>query len=377
MKLVYISTSLSEDKFRKSQKLLESFDPQMRLARRADDSGVSLIVFNPKTELSIKRRPDCLSVTHQSLKQMKTRHLNPFTFSSPSKTILNLSLMNLTIAFVNIRSSGRLTFLVQAMCGTVSDSIESSTDFVITDDKNATQSHPMPVVHSSWLEALKTNPTKLPNSYFVPIQSQNTFSQPSKPSFGPLNPLKLTEVPKPRPKRAIDISLSQARIQTAFFASPPRQSLRLEPAVSQWGVGDPPGRITPETPTKSASSPRLMRACKALMESPIRTPESKVPPPTPLSIDELNQFTQALNDDDEVQFDIAYDEENDNSFTHGASQGRDPLLDLFRSSQSQSQTGGYTGSDSPIDCDSSQKGAIAGTDLPSVQRNSPYQAART
>jgi hypothetical protein len=57
-----------------------------------------------------------------------------------------------------------------------------------------------------------------------------------------------------------------------------------------------------------------------------------------VSIDELNKFTQAIgDDDDEVRFDVAYDEAADGGDASRMGKDRDLLLDLFRASQSFSQ----------------------------------------
>jgi hypothetical protein len=335
MPTVCLSRSLSKGAQRRIHDLLLSFDPNIRFAQRENEPGISLIVFNPRTELAIKRRPDCLAVTHQSLKEMKQRRLDPFSFSLASKTVLNLALMGVSVAFVNIRSSHRLRSLVSAMCGTVDDSVTASTNFVITDDRSAGQCYAVPVVHASWLEVLMKDSKKPPDSFMVPLQRQ--LSQPKQTTRG-INPLKLEE--EVRPQRPVDISLSQTRIQSAFFASPLRQRQDREGvAQSQCAlsVGErmpTEEKVTPETP-----SPRLMKVCAALMSAPLKPARTKIQH-SPISIAELDQFTQALDDDEEdVLFHIEYDQRGDERYIETKSQERDPLLDLFRGSQTWSQFG--------------------------------------
>jgi hypothetical protein len=347
--IVFFSRSLPERKREKSRLILQQFNPHMVVASHESDPAISLIVFNPKTELGLKRRPDCMAVTYDSLRQMQAGHIDPFTFTPPDKIVRNLALMNASVAFVNTQSTKRLISLVRSMCGTVDESVLPSTSYVITDDKTATQTYSVPLVHTTWIEALVKNPSQRHTPYLLPLRPSNSLSQQKPiPRFGPINPLTLTQAGK-HPRRAIDVCLSQTRIPTAFLASPVRPSLRLErvePRCSAAAAEVEDRPVTPETPkglrpvpeATEKLSPTLRRLCTALMAPPIKLTEPKVPS-SPRSIEELSRFTQAVNDeDDKVEFDIGYEQPAEGGYAARGSQEKDPLLDLFRASQTFSQT---------------------------------------
>jgi hypothetical protein len=269
---------------------------------------------------------------------MLAQGLDPFAFRRPFRTVLNLALIDQSVAFVGTRAAERLGSLVRAMCGTVDEAVLPSTSIVITDSRSSAEKYSAPLVHSTWVEALMKNPAQSYLPYVLSLRPAAALSQPKRPAprFGPVRPLKLAEAGK-RPSRAIDASLSQARIQTAFLASPVRP-LPLEVPRPQCTVAaDVESRpVTPETP--KVLSPTLMRLCTALMLSPTKATEQRVPS-SPRSIEELSCFTQAIDDDEEeLEFDIAYGQTAEGGPAARSSQERDPLLDLFRASQTFSQT---------------------------------------
>jgi hypothetical protein len=277
---------------------------------------------------------------------MKQQKINPLDFPSDSPFLFNIRLLGMKIAFQEVKYDQRLTSLVYAMGGAPCALSDPEATYIVTDNEHLAQRGSTPIVHSSWIEALTTNPRRQDTPFLVPLARARNRPPNPREQFKPfkLVPDDRSNASQPRFSRK-----AQTSIYYAFQASPIRGSNQSQQVPDSFANNpdcfeafDPPSSdihavsTSPIRAPEVHGSPRLMELCRDLMRPPKsgkQTPRNS----SQWSFEDLTTFSQVAKDEDDgVRFDIEYDAKSQ-AIEAMESEEKDPLMDLIVCSQNLSQ----------------------------------------